>query len=259
MCRKSIFVSFRSERLRKTGHWPRYTYKEEILRRAWWFHAILVVVWGVDSDCGRRWLGGILAQWVVFPGFFGIFRVFIALRSNGPHLQESGGRRSGKGAEQVKAPAKSRANTATSTSKHAKDAWLPAFNVGNYLRVDTTRCRSLWLLWWHVLVGFLETNSCCCTSPSWSIGCWAKAKICANQNVLVRIRRGKCRWCQVTTLRHIQQFTHRALGRRRLVQLQPVPAGGLHLIVCSIDQHGRYLHIRNTSVSSEYADEVHHW
>ena len=55
MCRKSIFVSFRNERLRMTTHWPRYIYREEIMRRAWWLNIILVVVW-------RRWLGGILAQ-----------------------------------------------------------------------------------------------------------------------------------------------------------------------------------------------------
>ena len=59
MCRKSIFISFRNERLRKTTHWPRHIYREEILRRAWWLHIILVVVWGME--CGCRWLGGFLA------------------------------------------------------------------------------------------------------------------------------------------------------------------------------------------------------
>ena len=46
MCRKSIFVSFMNERLGMKVHGPRYTYREEILRWAWWLHIILVVVWG---------------------------------------------------------------------------------------------------------------------------------------------------------------------------------------------------------------------
>ena len=49
MCRKSIFVSFRNERLRMTTHWPRYIYREDVLRRAWWLHTILVVIWGIES------------------------------------------------------------------------------------------------------------------------------------------------------------------------------------------------------------------
>ena len=48
MCRKSIFVSFRNERLRMTTQWPRYIYREEVLRRKWWLHTILVVVWGLE-------------------------------------------------------------------------------------------------------------------------------------------------------------------------------------------------------------------
>ena len=47
-----------------TTLWPRYMYREDILRREWWLHIILVVVWGME--CDRRWLGrlgGILAQW----------------------------------------------------------------------------------------------------------------------------------------------------------------------------------------------------
>ena len=58
--RKSIFVSFRSGRLRMTTHWPQHIYREDVLRWAWWLHIILVVVWGME--CDRRWLGGFLAQ-----------------------------------------------------------------------------------------------------------------------------------------------------------------------------------------------------
>ena len=43
-----------------TTYWPRHIYREDELRWAWWLHIILVVVWGME--CGRRWLGGILAQ-----------------------------------------------------------------------------------------------------------------------------------------------------------------------------------------------------
>ena len=43
--RKSIFVSFRSDRLRMTTRWPSHIYREDVLRRAWWLHAILVVLW----------------------------------------------------------------------------------------------------------------------------------------------------------------------------------------------------------------------
>ena len=52
MCRKSIFVSFTNERLRMTAHEPRYIYREEILRWAWWLHTILVVVWGLNVVVG---------------------------------------------------------------------------------------------------------------------------------------------------------------------------------------------------------------
>ena len=48
MRQKSIFVSFRSERLRMTTQWPSHTYREDVLRRAWWLHAILVVVLGLE-------------------------------------------------------------------------------------------------------------------------------------------------------------------------------------------------------------------
>ena len=43
-----------------TAHWPMHIYREDALRRAWWLHAILVVVWGRSGDgCGLRWFGGI--------------------------------------------------------------------------------------------------------------------------------------------------------------------------------------------------------
>ena len=45
MCRKSIFVSFRSGRLRMTTHWPQHIYREDVLRWAWKLHIILVIVW----------------------------------------------------------------------------------------------------------------------------------------------------------------------------------------------------------------------
>ena len=35
-----------------TAHEPRYIYREEILRWAWWLHTILVVVWGMDMVVG---------------------------------------------------------------------------------------------------------------------------------------------------------------------------------------------------------------
>ena len=52
MRQKSIFVSFRSERLRMTTHWPSNIYGEEILRWEWWLYTILVVVWGWNVVVG---------------------------------------------------------------------------------------------------------------------------------------------------------------------------------------------------------------
>ena len=94
------------------------------------------------------WVAGFLAQSASevggISGFLWYFRVFIALRSNGPHLQASGeAAMAAEVGEPVKeAPAKSKRN-----SKHAKDAWLSTSKVGIHMCVDTTRCRSLWLLW----------------------------------------------------------------------------------------------------------------
>ena len=58
MCRKSIFVSFRNERLRMTTHWPRHTHREDVLRRAWWLHIILAVIFMHEfPSCVEFWDG----------------------------------------------------------------------------------------------------------------------------------------------------------------------------------------------------------
>ena len=53
-----------------TTPWPSGIYGEEIPRRSWWLHAILVVVWGWNVVVG---VGSEMAQserWMVFPGSF---------------------------------------------------------------------------------------------------------------------------------------------------------------------------------------------
>ena len=35
-----------------TTHWPRHIYREDVQRRAWWLHIILVVVWGWNVVVG---------------------------------------------------------------------------------------------------------------------------------------------------------------------------------------------------------------
>ena len=60
ICREPIIVSFRNERLRMTTPWPSHIYDiygEEILRRIWWLHAILGVIWGWNVVVGG---------WVIF-------------------------------------------------------------------------------------------------------------------------------------------------------------------------------------------------
>ena len=54
MCRKSIFVSFRDERLRMTTKKPLHTHREEILRRAWRLHAIFMVEMGSEVSIDGR-------------------------------------------------------------------------------------------------------------------------------------------------------------------------------------------------------------
>ena len=54
MCRKSIFVSFRSERLRITTYWPRHIYREDILRQTWWLYAIFMVEMGAEVSIDGR-------------------------------------------------------------------------------------------------------------------------------------------------------------------------------------------------------------
>ena len=58
MCRKSIFVSSRNERLRMTTHWPRRIHREDVLRRAWWLHIILAVIFMHEfPSCVEFWDG----------------------------------------------------------------------------------------------------------------------------------------------------------------------------------------------------------
>ena len=38
-------------------HEPSHTYKEEILRRAWWLYVVLVVVWGYGLWSSVAWVG----------------------------------------------------------------------------------------------------------------------------------------------------------------------------------------------------------
>ena len=45
-----------------TTHWPLNIYEEEKLKRTWWLHIILVVVWAWNVVVGGWWLGGFLAQ-----------------------------------------------------------------------------------------------------------------------------------------------------------------------------------------------------
>ena len=51
-CRKSIYASFGNVRLRMKGHCPKHIYKEDVLRRSWLLHIILVVVWGWNVVVG---------------------------------------------------------------------------------------------------------------------------------------------------------------------------------------------------------------
>ena len=50
------------------AHWPRNIYREDILKRSWWLHIILVVVWGMERS-RRSLAGGNLPLLVhVYPG-----------------------------------------------------------------------------------------------------------------------------------------------------------------------------------------------
>ena len=72
--RKSIFASFRSERLRLKALQLRSTYREDMVSWTWWLRTIMVVVWGLESCAVRLgWENGTVRQrwlWVVFPGTF---------------------------------------------------------------------------------------------------------------------------------------------------------------------------------------------
>ena len=82
--RKSIFASFRSERLRLKALQLRSTYREDMVSWAWWLRTIMVVVWGLQSCAVRLgWENGTVRQrwlWVVlfqnlYPDFTIVFRV----------------------------------------------------------------------------------------------------------------------------------------------------------------------------------------